>query len=64
MMLITDIKPVAVRPNRHDAFRHHDTLARQLNDFDDPDFWKDYNILLPTESLENAFRRIKKTYNQ
>ena len=63
-MLITDIKPEAVRPNRHNAFRHHDTLARQLTDFDDPDFWKDYNILLPTESLENAFRRIKKTYNQ
>ncbi len=63
-MLITDIKPEAVRPNRHSAFRHHDTLSRQLNDFDDLDFWKDYNILLPTESLENAFRRIKKTYNQ
>jgi len=63
-MLITDIKPMGIRPNRHTAFRQHDTLARQLNDFDDPDFWKDYNILLPTESLENAFRRIKKTYNQ
>ncbi len=63
-MLITDIKPVAVRPNRHSAFRYHDTLSRQLLDFDDSDFWKDYNILLPTESLENAFRRIKKTYNQ
>lgn len=61
-MLITDIKPVATRPNRHNAFRPHDTLARQLSDFDDPDFWHDYNILLPTESLENAFRRIKKTY--
>ena len=62
-MLITDIKPVAIRPNRRDAFKQHDTLGRELKDFDDPDFWSDYNILLPTESLEHAFRRIKKTYD-
>lgn len=61
-MLITDVKPVATRPSRRNAFRHYDTLARELKDFNDPDFWKDYNILLPTESLEKAFKRIKKTY--
>lgn len=61
-MLITDVKPEAVRPKRHDAFSSRATLASELKDFSDPDFWKDYNILLPTESLENAFKRIKKTY--
>jgi len=61
-MLITDVKPMATRPKRHDAFRAHAMLSSELKDFDDPDFWKDYNILLPTESLENAFKRIKKTY--
>ena len=28
--------------------------------FDDPDFWKDYNIIEPTESLENAIDKLKK----
>lgn len=61
-MLITDILPEAVRPERRDQFRHRDVLNSQLRDFADVDFWQDYNILLPSESLEHAFRRIKKTY--
>ncbi len=61
-MLITNVRAEAVKPKRNTAFRSHDTLARELKDFNDPDFWKDYNILLPTESLEKAFKRIKKTY--
>ena len=28
--------------------------------FDDPDFWDDYNIILPTESLEHAIDKLKK----
>lgn len=61
-MLVTDVRPEAVRPERRDQFRQHDVLNSQLRDFADPDFWNDYNILLPSESLEHAFRRIKKTY--
>lgn len=61
-MLVTDTRSEAVRPERRSQFRQHDLLNAQLRDFADPDFWKDYNILLPSESLEHAFRRIKKTY--
>lgn len=61
-MLFTDIRPQAIRPERREQFRSHDMLAAQLKGFADPDFWKDYNILLPSESLEHAFRRLKKTY--
>lgn len=61
-MLLTDIRPEAVKPERREQFRQHQMLAAQLKDFADPDFWKDYNILLPSESLEHAFRRLKKTY--
>ena len=28
--------------------------------FEDPDFWDDYNIILPTESLEHAIDKLKK----
>lgn len=61
-MLVTDIRPEAVRPERREQFHQHDVLNAQLKDFSDPDFWRDYNILLPSESLEHAFRKIKKTY--
>lgn len=61
-MLVTDILPEAVRPSRKEAFRASEVLAKQLSDFADEDFWADYNILLPSESLEHAFRRLKKTY--
>lgn len=61
-MLMTDIRPEAIRPERRSQFHQRDMLYTQLQDFADPDFWQDYNILLPSESLEHAFRRIKKTY--
>ena len=28
--------------------------------FQDPDFWKDYNIIEPSESLEHAVARLRK----
>lgn len=45
---------------RSDAFRGSESLADKAVYFDDPDFWKDYNIIEPTESLEHAISRLKK----
>jgi hypothetical protein len=28
--------------------------------FEDPDFWADYNIIEPTESLQDAIGKLKK----
>lgn len=51
----------AVEPiDRKDAFRSSETLADKTQAYFDPDFWKDYNIIEPTESLENAIGRLKK----
>ena len=51
----------AVEPiDRKDAFRSSETLADKTQAYFDPDFWKDYNIIEPTESLENAIDRLKK----
>lgn len=61
-MLVTDSHPTEERPERRDAFRYTDVLSKKLSDFADPDFWRDYNILLPSESLEHALRRIKKSF--
>ena len=45
---------------RKEAFRKGEALVdKALLDFD-PEFWKDYNIIEPTESLDRAIERIKK----
>lgn len=49
--------PIAVR----DAFRSNQSLSDRVGDFADPDFWGAYNIIEPTESLENAIGKLKKT---
>ncbi len=50
----------AVPIPRTEAFRSADNLADKTDLYADPDFWKDYNIIEPTESLENAINRLKR----
>lgn len=42
-----------------EAFRDKDVFYDMVEDFNDPDFWKDYNIIEPTESLEKAVSKLK-----
>ena len=51
-----DVVPIA----RQESFRSGDILADKTKAYYDPDFWKDYNIIEPTESLESAINRLKK----
>ena len=50
----------AVPIERKEAFRSSEILADKSVSYSDPDFWKDYNIIEPTESLEHALGRLKK----
>jgi hypothetical protein len=47
-----------------DQAKYSDILAEQVNQFEDPDYWGDYNIIKPDESIEAAIdklnRRLKK----
>lgn len=61
-MLITGYHKALTKPTRRGSFHNNDVLSKEVRDFSDPDFWKDYNILLPSESLEHAMKKIKKTY--
>lgn len=45
---------------RKEAFGRHDALMEKATYNFDPEFWKDYNIIEPTESLDRAIGRIKK----
>lgn len=42
------------------AFNEKHSLSDEVNAFYDPNFWEDYNIIEPTESLEKAVNKLKK----
>ncbi len=48
------------RPRGHSSFGLKERFYDRVEYFDDPDFWADYNIIEPTESLENAIDKLKK----
>jgi hypothetical protein len=60
-MVVTDSRDedVAVISYRQ-AFKPTQSLSDRVTDFLDEDFWKGYNIIEPTESLESAVTRLKK----
>ncbi len=59
-MVITDgLTGVGVVPIPYrEMFRTADILSERVDDFSGPEFWESYNIIEPTESLENAARRL------
>lgn len=59
-LVVTDVASEAVRIPRNEAFHPADALSDKAAEFYDPDFWKDYNIIEPSESLENAINKLKK----
>ena len=50
----------AKRPRGRSAFGVRERFYDKVEYFDDPDFWADYNIIEPTESLEHAIDKLKK----
>lgn len=50
----------AVPIERAESFRSGDSLADKTEVYADPDFWRAYNIIEPTESLEHAIGRLRK----
>ena len=59
-LVVTDVRPEATPIPRKERFRQRDYLNDKAPEFQDPDFWKDYNIIEPTESLEHAIDRLRK----
>ena len=48
------------RISMKDAFKQREVFYDVVEDYWNEDFWKDYNIIEPTESLESAVKRLKK----
>lgn len=52
-----------VQPIRgRETFDQRDAFFDKVDYFRDPDFWQDYNIIEPTESLDKAVQRLLKKY--
>lgn len=45
------------------SFGQTQVLSDKVQNFYDPNFWEDYNIIEPTESLENAVSKLRKQQN-
>lgn len=54
----TDVHPISGR----DSFDSRDAFYDKVDYFRDPNFWEDYNIIEPSESLDKAIGRIVKRY--
>lgn len=62
-MVITDIKAENIaKISRKSAFKNDQSLADKVSDFYDANFWQDYNIIEPSESLESAINKLRKQY--
>ncbi|MBQ9583661.1 MAG: carboxypeptidase-like regulatory domain-containing protein [Bacteroidales bacterium] len=59
-LVVTDIIHPAVQITKGEAFRTSDILSDKASEFMDPDFWRDYNIIEPSESLEHAVNRLRR----
>ncbi len=62
-MVVTDKAPSDKRPiSGRDSFDSRDAFYDRVEYFRDPEFWKDYNIIEPTETLDNAIGKLLKRY--
>lgn len=60
-MVVTSEETDSVRPIRsRSSFKRHESLYDHPEFFGDPDFWQQYNIIAPSESLEKGISRLLK----
>lgn len=59
-MVATDNRPATENIPYKVSFKSSHALSDRVKDFADEEFWGDYNIIEPTESLENAVHKLKK----
>jgi hypothetical protein len=58
-MAVTDIDPENVTKFKfRESTGREDIFIEQVSDFEDPDFWGEYNIIQPEESIQTAIERI------
>jgi hypothetical protein len=60
-MAVTDIDTENITKYRfRETTKRRDIFAEQVSNFEDPDFWGEYNIIQPEESIQSAIQRIER----
>ena len=59
--VVTNILPEARQIRGRDSFRQHESLYNNVESFNEPDFWGADNIIEPTESLNRAIDRLRRS---
>jgi len=49
-----------IKFDSRERLRKGDIFTQQLSAFSDPDFWGDYNVIEPDQSIESAIRRLNR----
>lgn len=58
-MAVTDIDPENIIKFKYrESYHRDDIFIEAIDDFDDPNFWGEYNIIQPEESIQSAIERI------
>ena len=55
-----DVQPIASRS----SFDSRDAYYDKVEYFLDPDYWRSYNIIEPSESLDKAIRKLVSKYRR
>jgi hypothetical protein len=63
-MAVTDHKEEALIIEGQDRVRSNAILTDDIQAFEDPDFWEDYNTIQPEQSIQNAIQRIIRQLNR
>jgi len=60
-MAVTDMEKDNINKFKmKESAKYSDVLAEQVNQFQDPDYWGDYNIIKPDESIEAAIEKLNR----
>lgn len=64
-MAVTDSQTEGVQPIvSRNSFDSHDAYYDKVEYFMDPEYWNNYNIIEPSESLDKAIRKLVATYQR
>lgn len=62
VMVDREEQPEIIRSR--DMFRKYQIFYDEVEAYEDPDYWRDFNIIEPTESLENAVDKLRRRNKQ
>ncbi|MBO4844034.1 MAG: carboxypeptidase-like regulatory domain-containing protein [Bacteroidales bacterium] len=63
-MAVTDHKEEALVIDSKERVRTNQILTDNIHYFEDPDFWEDYNIIQPDQTIQAAIQRIIRQLNR